>query len=108
VGLLVVRNQSSMTNDKGRFLFTFIFSIYNQNLEFFTQHSSDVTRSMVIPGPETEVIGESGSGGLGAQPSDAEKGLILHVLRISENCSISKSTLMNDHTCMDKNFPLRS
>jgi len=35
---------------------------------------------MVIPGPETEVIGESGSGGLGA---DAEKGLILHVLRIS-------------------------
>ena len=25
---------------------------------------SGVTRSMVIPGPETEVIGESGSGGL--------------------------------------------
>ena len=43
---------------------------------------SGVTRSMVIPGPETEVIGESGSGGLGAQPLDAEKGLILHVLRI--------------------------
>ena len=40
---------------------------------------SGVTRSMVTPGPETEVIGESGSGGLG----DAEKGLILHVLRIS-------------------------
>ena len=37
---------------------------------------SGVTRSMVIPGPETEVIGESGSGGLGAQPPDAEKGLI--------------------------------
>ena len=35
---------------------------------------------MVIPGPETEVIGESGSGGLGG--TDAEKGLILHVLRI--------------------------
>ena len=44
---------------------------------------SGVTRSMVIPGPETEVIGESRSGGLGAQPPDAEKGLILHVLRIS-------------------------
>ena len=44
---------------------------------------SGVTRSMVIPGPETEVIRESGSGGLGAQPPDAEKGLILHVLRIS-------------------------
>ena len=42
-----------------------------------------VTRSMVIPGPETEGIGESGSRGLGAQPPDAEKGLILHVLRIS-------------------------
>ena len=28
----------------------------------------------------TEVIGESGSMGLGAQPPDAEKGLILHVL----------------------------
>jgi len=28
---------------------------------------------MVIPGPETEVIGESGSGGLGAVPPDAEK-----------------------------------
>ena len=53
----------------------------------------------MIPGPETEVLGESGSGGLGAVPPDAEKGLILHVL---------KSTLMNDHTCMDKNFPLRS
>jgi len=38
---------------------------------------------MVIPGPETEVIGECGSGGLGAQAPDAEKGLILHVLRIS-------------------------
>ena len=37
---------------------------------------SGVTRSMVIPRPETEVIGESGSGGLGAQPPDAEKGLI--------------------------------
>jgi len=44
---------------------------------------SGVARSMVIPGPETEVIGESGSEGLGAQPPDAEKGLILHVLRIS-------------------------
>jgi len=44
---------------------------------------SGVTRSMVTPGPETEVIGESGSRGLGAQPPDAEKGLILHVLRIS-------------------------
>jgi len=38
---------------------------------------------MVIPGPETEVIVESRSGGLGAQPPDAEKGLFLHVLRIS-------------------------
>jgi len=38
---------------------------------------------MVISGPETEVIGESGNGGLGAQAPDAEKGLILHVLRIS-------------------------
>jgi len=38
---------------------------------------------MVTPGPETEVIGESGSRGLGAQSPDAEKGLILHVLRIS-------------------------
>jgi len=38
---------------------------------------------MVIPGPETEVIRESGSGDGGAQPPDAEKGLILHVLRIS-------------------------
>jgi len=28
---------------------------------------------MVIAGPETEVIGESGSGGLGAQPPDAGK-----------------------------------
>ena len=37
---------------------------------------------MVIPGPGTEVIGESGSGSLGAVPPDAEKGLILHVLRI--------------------------
>ena len=36
-----------------------------------------VTRSMVIPGPETEVIGESRSRGLGAQPPDAEKGLLL-------------------------------
>ena len=48
---------------------------------------SGVTRSMVTPGPETEAIGESGSRGLGAQsgavPPDAEKGLILHVLRIS-------------------------
>ena len=35
------------------------------------------------PGPETEVIEESGSRGLGAQPPDAEKGLILNVLRIS-------------------------
>ena len=43
--------------------------------------ASGVTRSTVIPRPETEVIGESGSGGLGA--ADAEKGLILHVLRIS-------------------------
>ena len=45
--------------------------------------SRGVTRSKVIPGPETEVIGESGSGSLGAQPPDAEKGLILHVLKIS-------------------------
>ena len=44
---------------------------------------SGVTRSMVIPGPETEVIGESESRGLGVQPPDAEKGLILHVLIIS-------------------------
>jgi len=44
---------------------------------------SGVTRSMVTPGPETEVTGESGSGGLGAVSPDAEKGLILHVLRIS-------------------------
>jgi len=28
---------------------------------------------MVTPGPETEVIGESESGGLGAQPPDAER-----------------------------------
>jgi len=48
-----------------------------------TVKTSGVTRSMVMPGPETEVIGESGSGGLGAQPPDAERGLILHVLRIS-------------------------
>ena len=41
---------------------------------------SGVTRSMMIPGPETEVIGESGSGVWGQRP---EKGLILHVLRIS-------------------------
>jgi len=38
---------------------------------------------MVIPGPETEVIGESGSGGQGAQPPNVEKGLLLHVLRNS-------------------------
>jgi len=38
---------------------------------------------MVIPGPETEMMGESGSRGLGAVPPDAEKGLILHVLKIS-------------------------
>jgi len=44
---------------------------------------SGVTRSMVTPGPETEVIRESGSRGLGAVPPDAEKGLILYVLRIS-------------------------
>jgi len=37
---------------------------------------------MVIPWPETE-IGKSGSKGLGAQPAYAEKGLILHVLRIA-------------------------
>ena len=37
----------------------------------------------MIPGPETEVIGKCQSGGLGAQPTDAEKGLSLHVLRIS-------------------------
>jgi len=51
---------------------------------------------MVTPGPETEVKGESGSRVLGAP--DAEKGLILHVLRIALNCNISKSTLMNDLT----------
>ena len=51
---------------------------------------------MVTPGPETEVKGESESRGLGAQPPDAEKGLILHVLRIALNCNISKSTLIND------------
>ena len=45
--------------------------------------ASGVTKSMVIPGPETEVIGKSGSEGLGAQPPDAEKSLILHVLRIA-------------------------
>jgi len=45
--------------------------------------NSGATRSMVIPGPETKVIGESGSGGLGAYPPDAEKGLILHVLKIA-------------------------
>ena len=39
-------------------------------------YASGVTRSMVIP----EVIGESGSGGLGAVTPDAEKGLILHVV----------------------------
>jgi len=39
--------------------------------------SSGITRSMVIPGPETKVMGESGSRG------HADKGLILHVLRIS-------------------------
>ena len=44
------------------------------------QSNSGVTRSMVIPGPETEVIGESGSGGLGAVPPDAEKGLILQYM----------------------------
>ena len=49
----------------------------------FYARSSGVTRSMVMSGPETEVIGESGSGGLGAQPPDAEKRLILRVLRIS-------------------------
>ena len=43
-------------------------------------YASGVTRSMVIPGPKTEVIGESGSGGLGAVTPDAEKGLILHVV----------------------------
>ena len=45
--------------------------------------SSGVTRNMVIPEPETEVIGEFGSRGLGAQLPDADKGLILHVLIIA-------------------------
>ena len=45
--------------------------------------ASGITTNVVIPGPETEVIAESGSRGLGAQPPDAEKGLILHVLRIA-------------------------
>ena len=53
---------------------------------------------MVTPGPENELKGESGSRGLGVQPPDAEKGLILHVLRIALNCNIPKSTLMNDLT----------
>ena len=44
---------------------------------------SGVTRNMVIPGPGTEVIGESKSRGVGAQPPDAGKSLILHVLN---NC----------------------
>jgi len=39
----------------------------------------------VIPRPKTEVIGESGSGGLGAVPPNTKKGLILHVLRIAEH-----------------------
>ena len=61
-----------------------IFAISGIHMHAVSQCcSSGVTRSMVIPGPETEVIGESGSGGLGAVPPDAEKGLILHVLRIS-------------------------
>jgi len=57
---------------------------------------SGITRNMVIPGLVTEVVGESRSRGLGVQPPAAEKDLILHVLRIAWNCSISKSTLVND------------
>ena len=38
---------------------------------------------MVIPGPETEAIGESGSGGVGDVPPDAEKSL---PLKCNENC----------------------
>ena len=45
--------------------------------------SSGVTKSMVIPGPETEAIGESGSGGVGDVPPDAEKSL---PLKCNENC----------------------
>ena len=39
---------------------------------------NSVTRSMVIPGPKTEVIGESGS--WGHSPQTLKKGFILHVL----------------------------
>jgi len=43
---------------------------YNELIGFLHHfgsfQGSGVTRSMVTPGPETEVIGESGSGGLGA------------------------------------------
>ena len=59
------------------------FIIHRLSASFPINALSGITRSMVIPGPETEVIGESGSRGLGAMPPDAEKGLILHVLRIS-------------------------
>jgi len=38
---------------------------------------------MVIPVPETEVMEESDSGGLGAQPPDAEKGLMTSLLNLS-------------------------
>ena len=48
----------------------YLSSIVDTNLEHsysFCINSSGVTRRMVIPGPETKVIGESGSGGgLGA------------------------------------------
>jgi len=47
--------------------------------------SSGVIRSMVIPGPVVEVVGDPSSGGLGAQPPDAENGLILHVQRMAWN-----------------------
>jgi len=38
---------------------------------------------MVTPGPVVEVVGNPRSGVLGAVPPDAEKGLILHVLRMA-------------------------
>ena len=44
---------------------------------------SGIPRNMVIPGLGTEVVGESRSRGLGVQPPDAEKGLILHALKIA-------------------------
>jgi len=66
---------------------------------------SGVTRSMVIPGPETEVIGESGSGGLCA-PRRWER-FNFTCPENYLNCSISKSPLMNDLThVLTKKFSL--